>query len=173
MDSENDKSKKQKVGYKSPPKHSQFKKGQSGNPKGRKKHQPPTKLFNPYDAIPGVLARKITLTVDKKPTQMSIGEAMWLSTGVKAATGNLAATKLIVDMINRAPPEFREKDTYLIQITEEDRALIKRLKDAAIAYGADENELEQSLRDQGLVFFDDDEGEDLKQERGPPDETKE
>ena len=29
------------VGYRKPPKHSQFKKGKSGNPKGRPKRKPP------------------------------------------------------------------------------------------------------------------------------------
>lgn len=34
------------VGYKKPPKHSQFKKGQSGNPKGRPPKEPPETMLN-------------------------------------------------------------------------------------------------------------------------------
>ena len=34
------------IGYKKPPKHSQFKKGVSGNPAGRKKKVVPTSIFN-------------------------------------------------------------------------------------------------------------------------------
>ena len=37
-----------KVGYKNPPKHSQFKKGQSGNPAGRKKKVIPKSLYEAF-----------------------------------------------------------------------------------------------------------------------------
>ena len=37
-----------KVGYKKPPKHSQFKKGQSGNPAGRKKKVIPKSLYEAF-----------------------------------------------------------------------------------------------------------------------------
>ena len=36
------------VGYKKPPKHSQFKKGQSGNPSGRKKKIVPKSLYEAF-----------------------------------------------------------------------------------------------------------------------------
>jgi hypothetical protein len=41
-----------KVGYKSPPKHTRWKKGQSGNPKGRKKRRIVNDLRTLFESLP-------------------------------------------------------------------------------------------------------------------------
>ncbi|WP_445949374.1 DUF5681 domain-containing protein, partial [Sphingorhabdus sp.] len=47
------------VGYGNPPKHSQFKKGQSGHPKGR-----PRGKRNMASLVAEVLAQKVTITAN-------------------------------------------------------------------------------------------------------------
>ena len=58
-----------KAGYMKPPKHGQFKKGQSGNPKGRPKK--PEDLFT---VLQKVLARKVTVAGQDR--KISIREAL-------------------------------------------------------------------------------------------------
>ena len=55
-----------KVGYRRPPKHIQFKKGQCGNPGGRPRKRGPVKVD-----IEGLLKRPVTIVQDGKPCVLS------------------------------------------------------------------------------------------------------
>ena len=55
-----------KVGYRRPPKHTQFKKGQSGNPGGRPRRRGPVKVD-----IEGLLQHPVTVVQDGKPCVLS------------------------------------------------------------------------------------------------------
>ncbi len=61
----------EKVGYKSPPKASQFKKGQSGNPKGRPKHP---KTF--AEALNKELGETVTITENGKKRKVKMLEVI-------------------------------------------------------------------------------------------------
>ena len=78
------------VGYGKPPKASQFKKGQSGNPSGKKK---PATL---EDILKRVLAKQVSVTVDGNKQTLSMLELIVQSLVRKAATGDLAAIKTVV-----------------------------------------------------------------------------
>lgn len=142
--------KKKKLGYKSPPKHSQFRKGSSGNPRGRKKWRPPERLSDPYDVLPRLMAEKVTMTINGKKRTLPICEAMWLSTGLKAASGNLAATKMILEMIKQAPLAATDPDVYTIRITEQDHVMMRQFMRDAIAFGADEEASKEVAREYGI-----------------------
>jgi hypothetical protein len=63
------------VGYRKPPRASQFKPGRSGNPRGR-----PVASISVSDAMEKVLSRKVNLTLDGKRKRVPITEAlMWKS----------------------------------------------------------------------------------------------
>ncbi len=59
-----------KVGYGKPPAHTQFKKGQSGNPKGRPKRDDPSWT----QALPNTLEDKILVTIDGKQRELTMQE---------------------------------------------------------------------------------------------------
>lgn len=81
------------IGYKKPPKKSQFKKGKSGNPKGR----PPKKVFHQvfYDA----LNEEVSLTMNGEKVTMTIKEAILKKMLIDSVNGKQAATKNFIEIM--------------------------------------------------------------------------
>lgn len=69
------------VGYKKPPKKNQFKKGRSGNPKGRPRKKPPeeemVKLLIPRKVMADVLSAKMTVRTEDGIKEISKLEALY------------------------------------------------------------------------------------------------
>jgi hypothetical protein len=89
-----------RVGYGKPPKHSKFKKGVSGNPRGRR---------------PGSRNRSTLIgqasrgqTVDETPRPISRGRATVLNLAVKAVAGDPHALKRFLDWIERVEARGRK-----------------------------------------------------------------
>jgi len=83
----------EKIGYCNPPKHSQFKKGQSGNPKGRKKG---SKDHNKL--LQDELSQLIQVKEGNTTISMSKREAIIKQTVNRAVKGDLKAARMIMDM---------------------------------------------------------------------------
>jgi hypothetical protein len=81
------------VGYGKPPKHSQFKKGQSGNPKGR-----PRGKRNMASLVAEVLAQKVTITANGKRKRVSSETALLLRLREKALGGDLRALQILLSL---------------------------------------------------------------------------
>ena len=85
-----------KVGYGNPPKHTQFKKGQSGNPKGRPKalkaHMPVSRI------IRHSLSEEVHGQVNGKTRKMTKLEAIIEVQSAKALKGDTRAAKLVIDL---------------------------------------------------------------------------
>jgi hypothetical protein len=79
------------VGYKKPPKHSQFKKGQSGNPRGR-----PRGAKNAVNLIEEALDKKIVVTENGRRRKISKAEAMATQLANRAAQGDYKATQTVL-----------------------------------------------------------------------------
>ncbi len=85
------------VGYRHPPKHSQFKKGMSGNPAGRKKG---ARTLNQevYEA----LSERVPVIQNGQRRTMTKLRAALTQTFNKAAAGDAKATKLLVELARQS-----------------------------------------------------------------------
>ena len=97
-----------KAGYMKPPKHGQFRKGQSGNLKGRPKI--PDDLFT---VLQKVLARKVTIAGQDR--KISIREALMRRLRERALAGEKRAIALqqkILEQAAAAAPDHGETDDF-------------------------------------------------------------
>lgn len=84
------------VGYKSPPTSTQFKKGQSGNPKGRPRNR---KSKIPYDTV---LGRMVTIREDGRERRITAAEAFLLHLTKKGLEGDSASARASLAAIEAA-----------------------------------------------------------------------
>jgi hypothetical protein len=84
------------VGYKKPPLHTRFKKGQSGNGKGR-----PKGARNLRTELEEELQEKIVVREGQTRKEVSKQRAMLKSLTAKAMQGDTRAVALVVDMVYR------------------------------------------------------------------------
>lgn len=96
-----------KVGYGKPPKSSQFKKGQSGNPNGRprKKEPLPVHQRTPHEVFRSILHQKRFVTIDGQEQELSTLEVIYHAIIKEATKGNPTALKLLKQMITEADEE--------------------------------------------------------------------
>jgi hypothetical protein len=81
------------VGYRRPPVKSRFRKGQSGNPRGRRKGQ-----RNLGPVLAEVLRQTVTVKQDGKAQRMSKGEALIRILLTKAHNGDRRAIKAMIEL---------------------------------------------------------------------------
>jgi hypothetical protein len=81
-------------GYGKPPKHTQFKKGQSGNPQGRPKH-----ARNLKTDLTKILGQKISVREGDRTARVSKQEAMLMSLMAKALKGDTRAIGVLVNLV--------------------------------------------------------------------------
>lgn len=82
------------VGYKRPPKSTQFQKGQSGNPKGRPKGAP-----NVSTIITALMSTRRPVRIDGRGKMMSGAEIMLQQQAKKAMNGDHKATQFIIGLL--------------------------------------------------------------------------
>jgi hypothetical protein len=112
------------VGYRGPPKHTQFKKGRSGNPSGRRK-APPT-----FEQIASrLLSKKIPITLGKQKGRMvTVAEAIFSQLCRQALSGDVRATKEVFGVIKQlgllSQPELEIRKIRMA-FPEEDEARLR------------------------------------------------
>ena len=88
------------VGYGKPPKASQFKKGQSGNPSGRPRGAP---SFG--QSVAKAMRRRVSVRADGRLKKMSGMDAMAQNYTARAISGDLKAARLVLQELAALPPE--------------------------------------------------------------------
>lgn len=93
------------VGYRKPPKATRFKKGQSGNPKGRPKG---TRNFK--TDLEDVLRQRVTLREGGRERKVSTQHAIIRAAAAKALKGDTRATRMIAEWVLALIPDDAEND---------------------------------------------------------------
>jgi hypothetical protein len=121
-----------KVGPGSPPLNTLFKKGQSGNPGGRRKKPLPALLAD-------ALNETVYVTIDGERRQITKREAIVHQLVNKSTTADLRATKMLFDMMKDAeqkagvaatPPEPRQLDEADKEVLQN---FIERIREQVLA----------------------------------------
>jgi Family of unknown function (DUF5681) len=110
------------VGYGKPPRHSQFQRGQSGNPRGR-----PPGAKNLSTALNEALNERVVVTENGGRRRITKRDAALKQLATEAAKGNWRAVKLLVDILQsiegRSEPPSEEN-----AFSSTDEKIIARLK---------------------------------------------
>lgn len=109
------------VGFKSPPRHHRFKPGQSGNPRGR-----PKGTRNLRTDLHDMLSGTIQVSVNGEPQELSRQQLMLLGLYERAAGKDLAATRMLLDLVLKL---FTENSTESTRensepVSESDQAIV-------------------------------------------------
>lgn len=107
------------VGYKRPPKHGQFQKGQSGNPKGR-----PKGTKNLKTDLAEELSEQLLVREGAQPKRITKQRAMIKSLLAKAIKGDTKAINIALSMMCRLL-EIEDADLSTANLPEEDRAILE------------------------------------------------
>ncbi|MEQ8903426.1 MAG: DUF5681 domain-containing protein [Roseovarius sp.] len=142
----NDKDHDYDVGYGKPPKHSQFQKGQSGNPKGR-----PKGSKNISTILKEQLYRKVTITENGRHKQITVIDAIFRRVSKSALEGDRGAWNTIIK---------------LFPMVEADNLAADEVTDASEIDATDEAILRHFIEMRGSELLDTSGQDEADEERG-------
>ena len=96
------------VGYGNPPVHSRFRKGQSGNPTGKRRHREAERA---QALIWEEAYRLLTIREGDKVTRMPALQAVFRSQIASGAKGNVSAQRAVVKVVQEIEAEARARRT--------------------------------------------------------------
>lgn len=108
------------AGYKDPPKHAQFKKGQSGNPNGR-----PKGTRNLKTDLLEELSEKIPITERGKQRKVSKQRAMIKALMANAVQGDTKSANVLLNMLLKFVPQDDEAALSMDDLTATDIAILE------------------------------------------------
>lgn len=123
------------VGYKKPPKHSRFKPGQSGNPRGR-----PKKSTVGFELIQE-LNRSITIRENGTEQKTSKAAALAKSLVARALGGDMRAVAHLIRLLPtqfQAPSEAVDTEVSAFDAAVLQRFVERQLKGSSLSHTADE-----------------------------------
>jgi hypothetical protein len=119
-----EKDSKYTVGYGKPPKHAQFKPGQSGNPGGR-----PRKTSTFDDDVKTELRSSITVLEAGERRRIAKRRAIVKQHVNRALNGDLRSTELLLKVRERQPPQQQDSLDALVEEFREERRRISAKDD--------------------------------------------
>ena len=114
------------VGYGKPPKHTRFKPGESGNPKGR-----PKGTKNLATDLSEELAEKIVVNEGGKQLKISKQRAMIKSLLAKALKGDTRAATVLLKLLIDAE-QATTKNAVVESLSEDDQAILARFAERVL-----------------------------------------
>ena len=111
--------KEYEIGYGKPPKEYQFKKGQSGNKKGRPKNSK-----NTYVLLDEILSQTIPITENGKLMHISKRNAVLIQLVNKAVKGDLKATNALLPHMLMADAKEEDKEKIMSALNRDDEKII-------------------------------------------------
>lgn len=117
----NDADNADKVGYKNPPRHSRFKPGQSGNPKGRKKGKETL-----ADILKGELNRKMTIREGDQEIRITKQQALVKARLNAAIKGDRHAVNTILTLMARLIGMDEGGGQSMADLREEDKQILEQ-----------------------------------------------
>ena len=111
------------VGYGKPPRHTRFAKGQSGNPRGRSPGARNLKTL-----VNWTLDQLVIVTENGTRRKVSKGEAMVTQIANRAASGDLRATKIVLDFLRDSERQSEPAPPETGDLGEADNKVLEGLK---------------------------------------------
>src|SRR6056297_850653 len=126
------------VGYGKPPEHTKWKKGQSGNPSGKKK-----KEADLLDTIKKIASEELIVHKHGVPHSVSYLEAAVYALFARAQSGHSQAFKLLADLLGKDTAESIAGSSYAM--TEADLSVLRTSADWAAVIEQAEAELQAEV----------------------------
>ncbi len=111
------------VGYGRPPRHTRFKPGQSGNPRGRLRRKQ-----SMADLIEAVLSEKVTVSINGRRKRVRADTAMLFRLREQALKGDIKAINVVLTLRQN---HMSDNDHQQVETdwSEEDRAILANFSD--------------------------------------------
>jgi Family of unknown function (DUF5681) len=123
------------VGYRNPPEHTRFKKGQSGNPKGR-----PKGSLNMATVLARTLHEKVIINENGQRKVVTKLEAAIKQLVNKAAAGDLRALQHLASLVQSAEDQAAQTPPADAFLSEDDQKVVQGILERfANAHGDKEN----------------------------------
>ena len=136
-----------KRGYKNPPKEHQFKKGKSGNPKGRPRKKKQSSSDTGFDLIASVhreLGKTISVQENGQHREITKLDAFSAQLVAQSVNGKPSQQKMLLGLLMLDTQEETEKQT-LEQLQSHDEDLLNELYEQLDAMGGDTPDDDDSL----------------------------
>lgn len=108
--------------YRNPPKHGQFREGQSGNPKGR-----PPKSKNVSTLLTKALDERVTVTENGRRRQRTMREIIVVRLVNKSAGADMKALTILLGLVAQIEAAAETRQVPRENLSEAERAILKTL----------------------------------------------
>jgi hypothetical protein len=111
------------VGYGKPPRHTRFKKGQSGNPRGR-----PKGSKNLPTLLTEALNEPVVVAENGRRRKITMRQAIIKQLVKRSATADLRAMKILLDMVRDLERQAESASPETAEFSEADEKVLEQLR---------------------------------------------